>query len=169
MYAVICRQCRGPAGRAQPNAADLDRAGPSRTDCASSDGTSVFAVAPASCDTHFKRGGKCRPCVRVFRTVPEQRRSALRCSAGSECMLQMPMGFKSANSTGMTHPWLKGRSGRRPKQRGCDVTTALNSAQMGADGQTAARMTSLLPVGAWACHSWCHFLGENRRGSQSES
>lgn len=61
MYAVICRQCRGPGGRAQPNAADLDRAGPSRTD--SSDGTSVFAVAPASCDAHFKRGGKCRLCA----------------------------------------------------------------------------------------------------------
>lgn len=52
------------------------------------------------------------------------------------------------------------------------IITSFLSMFAGADGSRrtdGTRMTSLLPVGAWACHSWCHFLGENRTGSQRES
>ena len=52
---------QGQRGRAEPSAADPVRGGPSRTHCASSDGTSLFAAAPASYDTHFKKRRKMSP------------------------------------------------------------------------------------------------------------
>lgn len=63
MYAVMCRQpaaCGERDNWAEPSPADPGRGGPSRTHCASSDGTSLFAVAPASYDTHFKKRRKIR-------------------------------------------------------------------------------------------------------------
>ena len=60
----------GQLGRAEPSPADPGRGGPSRTHCASSDGTSLFAVAPASYDTHFKKEEENSPRSRSRRGAP---------------------------------------------------------------------------------------------------
>ncbi|GAA6224526.1 uncharacterized [Lates japonicus] len=64
----------GQKGRGEPSPSDPGRNGPSRTHCASSDGTSLFAVAPASYDTHFKKRRKMSPGP----GAEEERRSAHR-------------------------------------------------------------------------------------------